>query len=661
MNRSRARAAAGALIVTVCARTAAAQQIARPIEPSLDSLLNTRISAASKYSQTSAEAPASVTVLTSDDIRQNGYRNLQEVLESVRGFYVSNDRNYPYLGTRGFGRPTDYNDRILILIDGHTLNEQVWGQASVGSDLPINLQAVERIEIVRGPGSALYGTNAMFGVINIVTKTGTELDGVNVSGRVGSGRTREAAVAAGRSLGSRGSVAVSGLMMRADGNDLYYPEFDSVQTNRGVVRGLDWERGVSGLASVLWRDLSARVGYRSRAKGLPTAPYEAVFGDPRAETVDETFWGEVGARRDVGGAFRVSGRVYFDRYRYRGVYPFDTLPPYTDGGRSTDVGTEGMAVWDPASRDRLTLGAEYRHVTHAEYYELQGDGTATRDNAPFNIASIYAQNELQLARRLTLVTGLRLDRKSRERTTNAPRLALIATPDRLTTIKLLYGEAFRSPSPAEADLQTTFYSRNPTLRPERISTLELEVQRRVGAALLVGGSVYSYQIRNLIDQVAIENGTVEFANVAQSEAAGIELQVEALPGGPVSAHATYAFQRTASEPGDIPLTNSPHQIANLSFTARRWQGLRSTAAVRYESGRLTLAGPSTPSFARTDLDIGYAPRRGDLPRWATATELSLRVTNLFDTPYSTPAGIEHRQAAIPQDGRTLSLRLDWRF
>src|SRR5690606_14419843 len=105
---------------------------------SLDSLLNTRISAASKYAQTADEAAASVTIVTSDDIERNGYTNLGEVLEGVRGFYLSSDRNYQYLGTRGFSRPSDYNNRILVLVDGHTLNEHTWGSAQVGDDITLD-------------------------------------------------------------------------------------------------------------------------------------------------------------------------------------------------------------------------------------------------------------------------------------------------------------------------------------------------------------------------------------------------------------------------------------------------------------------------------------------------------------------------------------------
>ena len=291
-------AACGALAASG-ARAARAQQPGPPPSISLDSLLSTRISVASKYEQKSAAAPASVTILTADDLAQNGYRTLQEVLENVRGFYVSNDRNYPYLGTRGFSRPSDFNNRILLLIDGHTLNDQMWGGAPIGSDFPDQSGCDRADRDRRGPGSALYGTNAMFAVINIVTKTLARLDGVIVGTRLGSAGLREGTVAAGHSLGRSSSITASGLISRLDGRDLYYPEFDTPQTNSGVAHGLDWERSVGGVGALTVGDFVARVGYVSRAKGVPTASFDDAFNDPRAQTVDETFWGSVAGSREL--------------------------------------------------------------------------------------------------------------------------------------------------------------------------------------------------------------------------------------------------------------------------------------------------------------------------------------------------------------------------
>ncbi|MEP6494432.1 MAG: TonB-dependent receptor [bacterium] len=645
----------------LCAVSVAAQQSTPIRDLSLDSLLSTRISTASKYVQTAAEAPASVTIVTSDDIRQFGYRGLQDVLESVPGFYASNDRDYPYIGTRGFGRPTDYNDRILLLVDGQTLNEQTWGAAMVGSDFPINLDAIERIEVVRGPGSAMYGTSAMFAVVNIITKTGTELDGVSVSGRLGTGRTRQLAMTAGHALGTRGAIATSGLLTHSDGNDLYYPDYDTPATNFGVTRGTDWERGIGGMASLSWSDFNSHVGYRSRTKGIPTGSFGTTFGDPRTSASDETLWGQVGAHHDFGPLLQLSARAYGERYRYRGVYPSSGEPGYTDGGGSTDLGGEALVVWEGTSRNRLTVGSEIRRVFRATYFERFTDGTLLSDNAPFTVASLFAENEFQLFPKMALFTGLRLDENSRGHDGLSPRLAVVATPDKLTTIKLLYGQAFRQPSTAEAEITTSFYTPNPSLKPERISTFELDVQRRVGTPFLVGASLYQYQLHDLIDQIEIDSTGLQYRNINASEAVGVELLLDALPDGPLSGHLSYALQRVENEPGDTPVTNSPTQVARLAIITRGVAGLRSAVALRYESGRRTLAGPATRAFVRTDVNLGYSPPASMGPGWLHGAETSLRITNLFNVAYATPGGLEHKQSSIAQDGRTLQLRFDWRL
>ena len=651
----------GFAAATLLAATVAAQTTTSRADVSLDSLLNTRIGTASKYSQTTAEAPASVTILTSDEIKQFGYRNLLEALESVPGFYVSNDRNYPYLGTRGFGRPTDYNNRILLLLDGQTLNEQMWGSASVGSDFPVNLDAVERIEVVRGPGSSLYGTNAMFAVVNIITKTGLQLDGISASGRIGSAGARQLGMTAGRALGRHGSIAASGLVTHADGSDLFYPEYDSPSTNFGVAHGTDWEHSVGGMSSITWGNLTGRVGYRSRAKGIPTGAYDTKFDDPSASTVDETLWGQIGIQRELGPTFRVNARLYGDRYRYEGLYPPDSGAADSDGARTSELGAEALLIWEASSRNRLTVGTELRRILRAVYYEQLPDGSRTRDDEPFSVASVFAEDELQLFPRLSLVAGFRVDENFRGHDAAAPRFALVATPDRSTTIKVLYGHAYRAPSTAEANITSSFYAQNPSIKPEQNRTFELDVQRRVGSPFMLGLSVFEYRLRDLIDQVDAGNGAVRFENINASRAAGVELQLEAMPSGPVSGRAAYAFQRVRTDPSGESLTNSPEQIARFALASRGSFGFRPAVEVRYESGRRTIAGPSTNAFTRTDFNLGYTPSMVSGVRWLRGADLSVRVSNVFDIAYATPGGVEHRQNAIKQDGRSFLFRLDWQL
>ncbi|MBA4322840.1 MAG: TonB-dependent receptor, partial [Odoribacter sp.] len=121
-------------------------QINKLFEMSFSDLMNQEVITSSKFVQKSSEAASSIGIITADEIKNFGYKTLGEVLNSQRGMYLSNDKNYLYVGSRGFSRPTDYNNRFVILIDGHIMNEVVYGSAFMGNELAINLANVEKIE-----------------------------------------------------------------------------------------------------------------------------------------------------------------------------------------------------------------------------------------------------------------------------------------------------------------------------------------------------------------------------------------------------------------------------------------------------------------------------------------------------------------------------------
>jgi iron complex outermembrane receptor protein len=134
-----------------------------------EELKGVQVYSASMYLQSDREAPSSVTVMTADQIRQFGYRTLADVLRSVRGFDVTYDRNYAYVGVRGFSRPGAYNDDVLLLIDGHRLNDNVYNSAQIGTAFPLDIDLISRIEVVREPSSSLCGTSAFLAAINVIT------------------------------------------------------------------------------------------------------------------------------------------------------------------------------------------------------------------------------------------------------------------------------------------------------------------------------------------------------------------------------------------------------------------------------------------------------------------------------------------------------------
>ena len=126
--------------------------------------------AASMFTQKVTDAPSAVSIVTKDEIRRFGYRTLGDIVQGVRGFDVTYDRSYTTLGVRGFNRLGDFGGRTLLLIDGHRMNDPIFDTAAGGNDFLLDVDLIERVEFIRGPGSAIYGNNAFFGVINVITR-----------------------------------------------------------------------------------------------------------------------------------------------------------------------------------------------------------------------------------------------------------------------------------------------------------------------------------------------------------------------------------------------------------------------------------------------------------------------------------------------------------
>src|SRR3954466_4512929 len=231
MNRAVVWSRVVVLVVlsTAAARPALAQQALPDL--SLEELMRIdsgRVFGASERIQPVTEAPSSVSFITAEEIERYGYRTLADILRGVRGLYVSDDRNFSLLGARGFAKPGDYNSRILLLVNGHRVNDNVFGQAEIGAEFGIDPAVFERVEIIRGPASSIYGDSAFFAVVNVITRDGASLNGASVVVSAGTLGTRLVRTSVGRRLDNGLDLAVSATAERSGGvEDLYFPAFDT--------------------------------------------------------------------------------------------------------------------------------------------------------------------------------------------------------------------------------------------------------------------------------------------------------------------------------------------------------------------------------------------------------------------------------------------------
>ena len=615
---------------------------------------------ASKRLQPVTEAPASVTIVTGAEIARYGYRTLADVLRSVRGFYVTNDRNYSYLGARGFARLGDFSTRILLLVDGHRMNDNVFDQAAIGLEFGLDAAMFERVEIVRGPSSALYGTNAVFAVVNVIVRKGGEQKGATAAADLGTFGTRRAHVAVGNTLASGLDYSLSASYSGSNGPArLYIPAFDAPETNNGIVERMDGEESAQLFGRVKFADFTLTGVYGNRVKDIPTAAYGSAFNQPTLQTTDQHGFVEGEYARTVKGN-QVALRAYLDRLYYSGTYPRGRMEDgafanYRDYASGLWTGTEARLSRNLPWRQELTIGTELRN----NFRQAQG---ATSDDSPdanFAIdrssraAAVYAQDEMVIHRLVRASVGARYDAYAQfSRLT--PRAAVIVTSSARQAFKYLYGTAFRAPNAYELDYFSAGV-RNKSLRPETMTSHEVVWERYTRNWLRTSASVYRNRVAQLITLVGDPTTELNltWANDGDVRAEGLELegewrfkQFESL--------ASYAFQHTTDLETLDRMTNSPRHMAKIRFsTPGPVPGSTIAVENQYLSSRTTLAGNTVdPASLANVTFVEPVGRRIDVVA---------AVRNVFNARYADPGSEEHRQDVIEQDGRTFTVGLRWRF
>jgi iron complex outermembrane receptor protein len=544
---------------------------------SLEELMDIPVYGASKYPQKLSEAPASVTVVTREDIKRYGYRTLADILRSVPGFFVTDDRNYSYLGIRGFNRPGDYNTRFLLLLDGNRLNDPIYQMAPIGRDFPVDVDLIERVEVIRGPSFALYGSGAFFAVINVITRRGADLRGGEVSGAGGSFFAHQGRL----SYGHRGT---NGLEMLASGSyynnpgpsRLYFPAYSGSAHNNGIAYKCDYESAYNFFSKISYRDFTLTGVYGSREKGIPTGAYGTAFNDSRNKTVDALGFLNLKYERTLPSDWGVLARLGYSFNNYDGHYwyapgggpPFQLLN--RDVGRSQWLGGEIQVTKRFFDRHMFIAGAEFQKYLRLDQqnYDASPYQQYLDDRRQGNLWALYAQGEFVLRPNLRLFTGVRYDRYSTCGGTANPRAALVYQPLAATTFKLLYNEGFRAPNFSELYYQDGGFSikANPRLRPEKIRAFELLWEQKLAKALLFKTSGFYYRIDGLISQVTDQDGLSVYRNLMGVDAKGLELEL----GGRwrfLEGRLSYSFQDVRSQETGQTLSNCPKHLAKLNLMA----------------------------------------------------------------------------------------------
>ena len=632
----------------------------------LEDLLQVEVTTASKYKQDAREAPSQVQVITAEEIRQFGWRTLGEALSSLPGFYLSDDGAYQYLGARGFLTPGNYSTRFQLLLNGQRLNDNILEQAQFGYTFPLDLSLVERIEVIAGPGSAIYGSNAMFGVINVIVRDPAAVKGTTASAGYTTDGWKELRASTATPVGDSGAQLLASVSYADKGaRNLAIPsavgalQSDGSASTDGIARGLG--------ASQLGRAYFAlrQSGFQASAWAMQRnlVPSLALFGgafNDRRNTIADTSYGIAASfEHRIDNDLEFTGRLALQELAFGGDFV------YSDGSKARVDTTgdwlsgESRFVYSGLDAHKLVFGADMLHDTRVLIRNVEPTtGTVLLDNHDGGSrVGVYVQDEWVMSPRWRMTAGARFDRYSIDLAHTSPRIGLVHAPNDATTIKLLAGEAYRVPSAFERNYSDgVYYIANSALKPEVIRTFDAIIERRVSADNKVGVSLFYYRYHNQIDQTETAAGQFQYQNHVLHVARGAEAWWRSGRVDTGTLFASLGLNHSHDEDGQTP-PNSPSWILKLRAThplaGPQWQGALEIDAI----------GPRSLEDTTSVSRIGrqwWANAVINANGLARNTRLQLRVLNLFDRLVQIPVA-EAAAPLYPYNRRTLQVTLSHDF
>jgi outer membrane receptor for ferrienterochelin and colicins len=617
------------------------------------------VTGATRAQQSLSAAPASITLITRDEIWRLGYQTVADAVRGVRGIYTSNDRTYESIGVRGFSRAGELTNRLLVTRDGHAMNNDAFGAAGVGRDFATDLDDVSRIEVVRGPGSAFYGPGAFFGVIEVVSEEPGRGPPVRAGGSLGSDGTG-LAFARGTAGGGRAGISIYASVFESAGDALHIQEFEDGPTGGDVVDG-DSESAQRGTVRARLGDFSFDASLTHRRKFVPTAPYLTVVGAPFRIT-DLRGYGE--ARwQHRRGPLDVSARASYDRHDNEALTPVPNSGPNGFIQAKADQGgqwfTGELRLSLEGLGQRFTLGSEASAHETSQDGDLNADGMNEFDReASFVNGSIYASDEIALfSDRIRLSAGVRAERFGEQKDfAVSPRAALIVRPYESGYTKLIVGRALRSPSPYELYYFSGLLGMEPEeLEPETIWTGEVEHTHtfQPGSHLVL--SAFGSRISQLITLTQESSFFVNFENSAEEVTAlggEAELRLGGKNGAWWSAAVSATTLRSDSDEARVNSVGAVGALRGyLPLVAERF-GL--AGDLIYNSPRpLRDGGDSAPAL------LGRLFLSGRL--YGARLLYRAGVTNFLDWEWSIPSNPGFRQQQIRQQDRMVHAQLVYEF
>ncbi len=641
------------------------------------------VTVASRYSQTLQEAPSIVSVITESDIRTMGFRNLTDVLRTIPGVYISvskESRNLAWFR----GVISSDNNKILLLIDGVPWYDGVYTHAWIDDVIP--LFHVKQIEIVKGPGSAVYGTNAFSGVINVVTKKAEDIDGAQIRVSTGSFARQEVSMLAGERFENGSSVKAYARMfdMRGDGLSVTPEGEANIHANNP-------KESINGGIEFRYKNTMLRYDFLDYTHTYFVNPQNDIdsilLENPENFNLNyrnDFFY--VRSDLSMGVVGSVSPYMFTQRYVNTSNYAFRTGLEQNEAGDISQgeslihavkfterygLGLEAHLQPSPKHTSILGVGGDFTYVADLQDYVYRdgtGEGEATTFGAPANSwltdVFTFVQHTWTTTWWMELMGGARLDAYNLSGLSVSPRAGILFVPTNGASIKLLYGRAFRAPnvrellvtvSPDELG-QVPFTNGNGNLRPENIDTVELDLMGRAGNEFKIRASTFASVLQNQINKRVLAEGVTSslgnqfYDNVGSTSVFGFETEMEWRPQNfavDVNYSATFANDLSTGNTQYAFPQHMAHFRVGWQPDRGVWLNLRGDAyskRPRSDWGTSTLLEDGAP-FALVHLNTVYYP--SNHPDWSVEGT----IFNVLDSDYETMMFLDDVNA-LSSDGTT---------
>lgn len=553
----------------------------------LESLLNIKVITASKFSENLSDAPGVISVVSQDELRRFGATTVREALERVPGLSVSTAYFTDRSMVAAHGDQTKINGgHVLFLINGRPTREVLEGGlvSDVLESFPVS--GLERIEVIKGPGSVLYGSNAFSAVINLITLK-AERSGFSVSAAPGGSGARSTAGEGTFTCGELSIVGAGQTHQKANWNTTYGYDDPIPGDPPGGKR-------VAPVQDISIRDRS-QGGYLGLSyRGLSVM---SSFTEWRTAAFIRGSVGEDRWRRgfaDVGYVFKASSvwTMNVNLTYTRNLFGIEEYPSIKRD--SNEAVLELTNFVNPTDRDQLTFGALYNHVQGKETYYGLGFPIDI-SNGQRSGSGGYVQLDHRLRKGVKLIGGFQANKIGELNLDVVPRAGVLWTPVANVNVKALYGSAFRAPSINETGLNHPGLSGNPDLKPEKVGTFDLELSYHGDRAQAGINYFHSKQTDSIV--VDTRPARWRYLNLGEATFQGFELEGKCYVTRQFYLLGSLLHQANTNGDGVGNVTPVPNTGAKAGFSYQADNGLTASIFDSYQGAVNGFSGRLNPQPA----------------------------------------------------------------